>query len=176
MKHQLELDSVVKIERTEEPGPQIPTRVASLESALPAVTVGRLVAVEPGPMVDFAMNHNGEALLARMLVPLEQGQVGSDVALVFEDGEITRPIIVGVVQEWNAPRPDQLRRVEQVASVEVKHDNDSLLLTAAKEITLQCGKTSITMTSAGKLLLRGAYLLSRSSGVNRIKGGSVQIN
>ena len=29
---------------------------------------------------------------------------------------------------------------------------------------------------AGKVLIRGAYLLSRSSGVNRIKGGSVQIN
>ena len=28
----------------------------------------------------------------------------------------------------------------------------------------------------GKVLIRGTYLLSRSSGVNRIKGGSVQIN
>jgi hypothetical protein len=176
MKHQLELDSVVKIERTEEPGPQIPTRVTSLESALPAVTVGRLVDIEPGPMVDFPMNHSGQVLLSRTLVQLEEGQVGSDVALVFEDGEVTRPIIVGVMQEWNARRPDRLRRVEQVAAVEVKHDNGSLLLTAAKEITLKCGKASITLTSAGKLLLRGAYLLSRSSGVNRIKGGSVQIN
>ena len=37
-------------------------------------------------------------------------------------------------------------------------------------------KASITLTSAGKILLRGAYILNRSSGVNRIKGGSVQIN
>ena len=29
---------------------------------------------------------------------------------------------------------------------------------------------------AGKAILRGAYVLSRSSGVNKIKGGSVQIN
>ena len=41
---------------------------------------------------------------------------------------------------------------------------------------LRCGKASITLTRAGKVLIRGAYLLSRSSGVNRIKGGSVQIN
>ena len=31
-------------------------------------------------------------------------------------------------------------------------------------------------TKAGKVILGGAYVLSRSSGVNRIKGGSVQIN
>ena len=49
-------------------------------------------------------------------------------------------------------------------------------MTADREITLRCGKASITLTGAGKLLLHGAYLLSRSLGVNRIKGGSVQIN
>ena len=47
------------------------------------------------------------------------------------------------------------------------------MLTADKEIELRCGKASITLTKAGKILLRGEYLLSRSSGVNRIKGGSV---
>jgi hypothetical protein len=147
-------------------------------SGLPSVTVGRLIATDPeqGPMVDFAMNHSGLALLARTLVPLDTAHVGSQLALVFEDGEITRPIILGVMQEWNPPTQHRLQAVETEARVQVKHDDESLLLTAAKEITLQCGKASITLTSAGKVLLRGAYLLSRSSGVNRIKGGSVQIN
>ncbi|MEP7119602.1 MAG: hypothetical protein ABJE95_01785, partial [Byssovorax sp.] len=36
--------------------------------------------------------------------------------------------------------------------------------------------SSITLTRAGKILIRGAYVLTRSSGVNRIQGGSVQIN
>jgi hypothetical protein len=47
---------------------------------------------------------------------------------------------------------------------------------AAEELVLRCGDASITLTRAGKIILRGTYLLSRSSGVNRIKGGSVQIN
>ena len=47
---------------------------------------------------------------------------------------------------------------------------------ADEELVLRCGKSSITLTQAGKVLIRGEYLLSRSSGVNRIKGGSVQIN
>jgi hypothetical protein len=41
---------------------------------------------------------------------------------------------------------------------------------------LRCGKASITLTSAGKVLIRGTYVLSRSSGVNKIKGGSIQLN
>lgn len=49
-------------------------------------------------------------------------------------------------------------------------------LVAEQEIVLRCGDASITLTKAGKIVLRGAYVLSRSSGVNKIKGGSVQIN
>jgi hypothetical protein len=53
---------------------------------------------------------------------------------------------------------------------------ERLELVAEQEIVLRCGEASITLTKAGKIVLRGAYVLSRSSGVNKIKGGSVQIN
>jgi len=46
---------------------------------------------------------------------------------------------------------------------------------AEEEIVLCYGKASITLTRAVKVLIRGAYLLNRSSGVNRIKGGSDQL-
>ncbi len=59
---------------------------------------------------------------------------------------------------------------------EARLDGERVVLSADKEIVLKCGKASITLTRAGKVLIRGAYLLNRSSGVNRIKGGSVQIN
>ena len=58
----------------------------------------------------------------------------------------------------------------------VELNGEHLELTAKEEIVLRCGKSSITLTQAGKVIIRGEYLLSRSSGVNRIKGGSVQIN
>lgn len=53
---------------------------------------------------------------------------------------------------------------------------DELTLTATKQITIRCGASSITLTAEGKIILRGKYIVSRSSGVQRIKGGSVQIN
>jgi len=62
------------------------------------------------------------------------------------------------------------------ASGEAQVDGRKLTLTGEEEVTLKCGKASITLTSAGKVLIKGEYVLSRSSGVNRIKGGAVQIN
>ena len=78
------------------------------------------------------------------------------------------PIILGVVATAG-PRPAS-------RSVEVTADGKRVTVSADQEIVLKCGDASITLTAAGKVLIRGAYLLSRSLGANRIKGGSVQIN
>jgi hypothetical protein len=43
-------------------------------------------------------------------------------------------------------------------------------------LVLRCGKARITLTRAGKVLVEGTYISSRSSGVNRIRGGSVHLN
>jgi hypothetical protein len=43
-------------------------------------------------------------------------------------------------------------------------------------MVLQVGKASITLTKDGRIVIRGADVLTRSSGSNRIKGGSVSIN
>ncbi len=63
-----------------------------------------------------------------------------------------------------------------VEPVEVETDGRKVVVSAQRELVLRCGSASITLTAAGKILIRGAYVLTRSSGVNRIQGGSVQIN
>ena len=50
------------------------------------------------------------------------------------------------------------------------------MLEGREEVVIKCGEASITLTKAGKILIRGNYLLNRASGVNRIQGGSVQVN
>jgi hypothetical protein len=144
----------------------------------PAVVVGRLIALVAGtgPLVDFPANNSGEGLAARSIVALKDAHIGTEVALAFEDGDPTRPMILGLVERWDSRAADITPDSLASAPGQMEQKRETLLLTADREITLRCGKSSITLTSAGKLLLRGAYLLSRSSGVNRIKGGSVQIN
>jgi len=57
-----------------------------------------------------------------------------------------------------------------------KLDTGSCEISAEREIVLRSGAASLTLTQAGKVILAGEYVLSRSRGVNKIKGGSVQIN
>jgi hypothetical protein len=51
-----------------------------------------------------------------------------------------------------------------------------LEFTAEREIVFRCGKASITLTCEGKVIVRGTHIVSRSSGVNRIKGAYVELN
>ena len=136
-------------------------------SRFPSVIVGRIATLQESgvPLVDFPGNSSGKLVVAQSLISLTVSDAGRNVALTFEDGDPSQPIIVGMFQTPSATAPR-----------EVKLDDESLVLSAKKEVVIQCGKSSITLTNAGKVLIRGAYLLSRSSGVNRIKGGSVQIN
>jgi len=122
------------------------------------------------PLVDFYGNPAGAAVAALATVPITRDDAGRQALLLFEDNNPQRPIIVGLIQR-PASAPKETDKV-----VQVKLDGQRLTLTAEQEIVLRCGEASITLTRAGKVLIRGAYLLSRSTGVNRIKGGSVQLN
>jgi hypothetical protein len=128
------------------------------------VLIGRVASMGElgGLQVEFPGNPTHRPVAAQTTVSLESDAVGREVVLLFEGGNPFKPIIVGVLQ---TPEP-------LTAQVKGKR----VVIAADQEIVLSCGKASITLTRAGKILIRGAYLLSRSSGVNRIKGGSVQIN
>jgi len=150
------------------------------EQRLDGVIVGRVVGFQDrgAPLVDFPANPTHAPLQARTLVVLRAKDVGRDTALTFEEGDPQKPIVMGLIQHPEGQQPELPGVISggSLSSVDVQVDGERLTFTAQKEIVLRCGKASITLTRAGKVIIRGAYLLSRSSGVNRIKGGSVQIN
>ena len=146
------------------------------------VVIGQLVKLTPKghPMVDYPANPFQEPLLASSTWPCQEKDCGTSVALLFVDGDPACPMVVGPIVEPVTELHHENLSIQKMSStpqaIRVDKDGQELLLTADKQITLLCGKASITLTRAGKILLRGTYLLNRSSGVNRIKGGSVQIN
>ncbi|MBU6437403.1 MAG: hypothetical protein KGQ77_07745 [Betaproteobacteria bacterium] len=123
------------------------------------------------PLVRYDAPVRGLAIPARTTVDVRSEHVGHAVLLVFEAGHSDRPIITGVIRQ-----PDAWPLSERPATVEVDSQGERLIVTAKHELTLRCGKASITLTQAGKVLINGTHVSSRSSGVNRIHGGSVQIN
>ena len=144
--------------------------------ALPpgGVVVGELVAMANEgrtPLVVFSGQPGAAAMPARTVVDLHGAHLGCAVALMFESANPERPIVMGVLREREAwPLADQ------PGQVEVDADGERLIVTAREQVVIRCGKASITLTKAGKVLIQGSYVLSRSSGVNRVKGGSVQLN
>ncbi len=149
------------------------------------------------PRVSHPLISNGALLTAITTHALSHQHVGRQVALMFVNGELHQPIIVGLIHNplyalldniaiasanettepdavvFESPLPAKEMRDE---SQTLRVDGKRVLIEGQEEITLSCGEASITLTKAGKILLRGTYLQSRSSGVNRILGGSVQVN
>jgi len=156
-------------------GPLVERQFTSaLARALPNVVVGELLGVTDDgrtPLVIFHGQHGSGAVRARTTVDLHGTHVGGHVLLVFEEGDATRPIVIGALYEGSSQPLDSV-----AGTVEVDVDGKRLVVSAKQELVLRCGKARITLTLAGKVLIEGAYISSRSSGVNRIRGGSIQLN
>ncbi|EBS6871709.1 DUF2345 domain-containing protein [Salmonella enterica] len=53
---------------------------------------------------------------------------------------------------------------------------EELVFTAQQKITLNCGKSRITLYPNGKIVIKGEYILSDAEGVNRLSGGRIEVN
>lgn len=147
-------------------------------------------------LVDFCGNTLNKPLIAISSVSVNQQQSGRQVALLFAEGNLQKPIIVGFI---HSPLQEMIEnfeitstqdqtpvaktlaikqnKVEDATNIDNVHlDGKRVVLEGKEEVVLKCGDASITLTKAGKILIRGKYLLNRSTGVNRVMGGSVQIN
>jgi hypothetical protein len=183
--------------------PQPDRNIAAISLGTPQggvrTRVGRLVAWAAGraPRVDFEGNELGP-LSARSTIALDPTTILAaiqderGVLLTFEDGKPHAPIITGLLQpigELDAPPevwqdeetedPEDASEAasgESFAPTEARVDGKRVEIEAADEIVLRCGQASIVLRRNGRVVIRGTYVETRSRGVNRIKGGSVEIN
>ena len=132
------------------------------------VIVGQIVGLlgSAEALVELPRMKPGAAMKARTVVPITENEVGQQAVLAFEGGDLTKPIILGLIKTArNAAR-----------KVTVGADGDKFVALAEREIELRCGEASIVLTRAGKVLIKGEYVLTRAKGINRIKGAAVSIN
>jgi hypothetical protein len=156
-----------------------PAKISAKGSAAVAhiggVVIGKIAdRSEAGELlVEYPGNPDETPQAALVTTEVSARDVGKEVALSFVAGDPARPVVLGLIQH---PGSENDRAAEQKKALNVEIDGETVTLTAEKDIVLRCGKASITLTRAGKVLIRGTYTSSHSSGVNRIKGGSVQVN
>ena len=153
--------------------PAAPTRHADPVGRHQGIRVGTLVGLEHGsPLISYADQPSSGALRALTIVDLQPADLGRRVVIDFEQGDPRRPIVIGLVRGRASDRDGTPRPAE----VEVEADGRRVTVAAREQLVLKCGAASITLTAAGKILVQGAYVSARSSGVLRLKGGCVQIN
>ncbi|MFP2930450.1 DUF6484 domain-containing protein [Pyxidicoccus sp. 3LG] len=139
-------------------------------------------------LVDFEQNPAGPRE-ARNTVALSPEELNAAIAarrpveLRFENGDPGAPVLVRIapaipLEEWlQGFMPDrELGPTEEAAEAEAGDTGTMRVIQGQDELVLQCGKASITLRRNGKIIIKGTYVETQAEGVNRIKGGSVQIN
>lgn len=145
--------------------------------------LGRVLAYTPDGTLMLEVPGCDQPVRGRLAVPLTTERLsvavaeGRPVVLVFEAGDLRKPIVVGLVEEPVAATEAEDRAADQKSLVvEADADGRRVRVSAQDEIVLEVGEASITLRRNGRVLIRGAYVETRAGGTNRIKGAQVRVN
>jgi len=153
-----------------------PIAASQARSNIPPMTpaVGKLQGFNllDQPVIGNLAGCTGQLVAARSTVALSCASIGRDVVVLFENGDPELPIIIGVIE------PDALEEASRGGGREIKFliDDERHVIEAKREIIIRCGDASITLTRAGKVIITGNYILSRSTGYTKVKGAAIDIN
>jgi hypothetical protein len=141
--------------------------MAEVRDRIDGVVIGIFLGFDDtSPLVVFPGNPADTALAARSLTKLDASMIGAEVALLFQEGDPSRPLIVGKLV-------DSLRRAD---TAHVVRDGELVHIVGNERIELRCGKSVIIMEKDGHITIRGTYVTSHATAANRIRGGSVNLN
>jgi hypothetical protein len=123
------------------------------------------------PLVVYGIGGVDHVLPACATVKLCEGMKGVSVLVAYENADLEKPVVIGVIEA--SPRP---ARGPGAAIAQAQVDDERRVIEAEREVVLRCGNASITLTRAGKVLIQGTYVLSRSTGYNKLKGAAIELN
>jgi hypothetical protein len=187
----------------------LPLGLAKTLSDATFAQISSIVSVTADGKPQVRLDDDSPAVPARLALRVTRELIEAAIAerkptvVLFENGDRSRPLIVGFIEalESHCPEPhigvsepadrrsedrsfgaDEVAvggrpdKAEPMPVIEADVDGKRVRVTAQDEIVLQCGSASVTLRRNGRVIIRGTYVESRSDGTNRIKGGQVQIN
>lgn len=104
-------------------------------------------------------------------------RVGDSVLFVLPESAEVRGCVIGQIGKYTSPQSGDIAATVSVADdLKLIKRARNIELIAEETLVLRCGEGSLSITPDGTVIIKGARILSRSKGVNKIKGASVQIN
>lgn len=147
------------------------------------ITMGQVVGISEDGSVLVRIHGNGtKPVVAQATFSVASKQeaeslIGTSVVLACFESAETRPVIIGLVRDavWT-PGVKVANSENNPKPTHVIVDGKYIVIEGKEEVSFRCGKSSIVMTRGGKIVIKGAHLVTRSSGANKVKGASVLIN
>ncbi|EPJ7712401.1 DUF6484 domain-containing protein [Citrobacter freundii] len=132
--------------------------------------IGRIIAVDDtGTSVAFS-NTTSKAL---SVCPLERKDIERLCAIQFIQGDLSKPLIMGLIHTQTSAGPGEIPKTSEVS---VRRNGKQVVIQADDELVLQCGESCIVMTAEGTVYIRALYIDSHALATQRLRGGSVQVN
>ncbi len=170
--------------------PGAKSAVSASATLVPGLVMGVLHGFDSDSeaLVRFEGSAEPVPVLARTLVQLTQDDIGKMLALQFERGDISRPVILGLLAHSARPAMDAANTTNPAnaanmtmmlasgTALQVSAHGEEVVLSASRKLTLRCGRASLTLDVDGNIEVRGQDVLSRAGGQNRIKGSSISLN
>lgn len=139
------------------------------------VVIGTLVAVQADQvLVDYPGNPLNRPVRAVTTSFLDAQAVGRQVALLFADRDLARPIVIGVIRPGYSQTASQI--IRQASPLSPKMENGNMVFNASGQLMFRCGAASLSLTEQGRVIIRGTHIASYSTGMNRIRGALVEVN
>ena len=155
----------------------------NLLSSSNAYSIAKLVdfSADGRPLISYAgqKDHPIPArVLSSVAISLETINCDSDHLLLVlpENDPSELPIIIGLIDDTIQNRNDKSDNSTFDNPFTVSIDGKKAVLSAKHEISISCGKSSITLRNDGKIVIKGSQIVSRASKENKIKGATVKVN
>jgi len=135
---------------------------------------GGVVAVLAGGRAQVRDENSGRVFACDLLRitsgPPPEVIAGLDVIFVAEEDD-EHGYILGIIE----PPSTAIVRCADLTNESVETPA-VVVLRAEHRLELTCGRASLTMNADGTVVVKGTTVISRASGVNKIRGAAVRIN
>jgi hypothetical protein len=148
------------------------------DSLFSGLVIGLLVGVRSDghALVILPGNRSEQGMLCRSTTQLGEIDIGTQVVVMWTQGESASPVIIGKLLADCKSTPTTAGSGQPVTALSVVTDATTTTIRTEKTLTIIVGKSSITLAPDGKITLHGEQILSRAKKANKVKGGSVEIN